>query len=216
MNKPDLIVTSCYNDSYQDILNFSKKYNINLLVYIKDDNLLKNTELVNKVNDLLTLISIPNYGRCDYSFIYYIINNYNSLPEKILFTKANFKDQKINLDFCCNTEDYKYMNIGKALKYVIYNKNYDLKILLNKGINKKYIETQFKTKNDNNDPCFRSYLSRDFYNMVYDEDYPTEPIINFGHGPCFCVSKELILKHKKDIYEKLLNTFYPDMNHWDK
>lgn len=43
--------------------------------------------------------------------------------------------------------------------------------------------------------------------MYDNKSIPTNYIINFGHGPCFCVTKELILNHSIDIYQKLLDIF---------
>jgi len=40
-------------------------------------------------------------------------------------------------------------------------------------------------------------------------------IPNFGHGPVFSVSKGLIRRHPKEVYEKCLNKFYPESGSWD-
>jgi hypothetical protein len=58
-------------------------------------------------------------------------------------------------------------------------------------------------------------IINDFYKIVYgDKEFPDDYVVNFGHGPCFCVTRELILSHNIDIYEKLLDTFYPGKEHW--
>ena len=51
--------------------------------------------------------------------------------------------------------------------------------------------------------------------MVYgNKPPPDDYVIQFGHGPCFCVCKEVILYHPLSVYETLLDTFYPNKNHW--
>jgi hypothetical protein len=210
-----LIVTSVYNASYENILQFTKNYNLELLVYNKNDKLNLGEEIVTYKTEKLTIIDIPNYGRCDYAFLYYIIKHYNNLPNKILFTKANFTDQNIQLHYVL--ENNNFMLVGKHIKYGVLNKEFDKSILKNKGVSEYDIEELFYNKNNTIDPCFQSYLTNDFYNIVYgDKLYPDDYVINFGHGPCFSVTKEIILSHTIDIYNKLLDIFYPNKNHWSK
>lgn len=211
-----LIVTSVYKDSYKNVLDFANRYNLDLLVYNKNDNLKKGEEILRNNTSKLTLIDIPNFGRCDYAFLYYIITNYDNLPDKILFTKANYLDQNIELHHVMSNNNF--MLVGKHIKYGVLNKNFDKSILLNKGIHNDDIEELFHSKSSNIDPCFQSYLTNDFYNMVYDSNktLPDDYVIQFGHGPCFSVTKELILKHTKETYNKLLDTFYPNNGHWSK
>lgn len=210
-----LVVTSTYNDSYQNVYNFTLKHNLDLLVYNKNDLMRTGEEKVTYTADKLTVIDIPNFGRCDYAFLYFIVKNYQNLPDKILFTKANFMDQNIKLDYALNNSSF--MLIGKYIKYGVLNKDFDKSHLINKGINKDDIEELFYNKNNYIDPCFQSYSTNDFYNIVYEtKPFTDDYVINFGHGPCFCVTKEIILSHPVSIYDKLLDTFYPNKGHWTK
>jgi len=212
-----LVVTSVYKDRYDNILNFCLKYGLDLIVYNKNDSLKLDEEIITKKTDHFTIIDIPNYGRCDYSFLYYIIKHYSALPDKILFTKANFMDQTINLENSIHILDYKFLLMGKHLKYGIFNKDYDINKLFSRGIRDYDIERLFQTRDTINDPCFQSYTTLDFYKMVYgDKIPPKDEILNFGHGPSFCVYKELILAHSLEVYKRLLDTFYPNKGHWTK
>ena len=209
-----LIVTSVYKASYQHILNFANQHNLDLIVYNKNDNLKLGEEIVMKKTPKLTIIDIPNFGRCDYAFIYFILTHYDNLPDRILFTKANYMDQHIELHHAFSNTNF--MLLGKHIKYGIFSKDFDKSILLNRGIHSNDIEELTYSKNSNDDPCFQSYRTIDFLNMVYNDtrkpsiDY----VMQFGHGPCFCVTRELILNHSKDIYTTLLDTFYPNKGHW--
>ena len=182
-----LVVTSTYNDSYQNVYNFTLKHNLDLLVFNKNDSLNLGEEKITYTADKLTIIDIPNFGRCDYAFLYFIVKNYENLPDKILFTKANFMDQYIQLECALNNNSFTL--IGKSIKYGILNKDFDKSLLINKGIHKDDIEEIFYNKNNHTDPCFQSYLTNDFYNMVYgNKPFPDDYVINMGHGPCFCVT----------------------------
>ena len=212
-----LVVTSVYKDSYQNVYNFTLKHNIHLLVYNKNDAIKIGEEKTTFIGDKLTIIDIPNFGRCDYAFLYFIITNYNKLPEKVLFTKANFMDQGIQLHHAFNTESF--MLIGKHVKFGILNKDFDTSLLIKSGVHERDLERLYynKTNNPEPDTSFVSYITNDFYNIVYEnKPFPDDYVINMGHGPCFCVTKEYILGHSIDIYEKLLDTFFPNKGHWTK
>ena len=196
LDKPT-VVTSVYKDSYQDVYNFSRKHKLKLIVYEKDG---KET-----VHSDITRIGIPNIGRCEYSFLYYIITHYHDLPNKILFTKANYKDQDIQLDLALNTKDF--MLIGKHLKYGVFHKDVDTSSL---QVHPDDIERLYEGHPDD----IPSLFTIDFYNMVYDKPF-LDYVVQFGHGPCFCVSKKLILQHPLSVYEKLLDKFQASHYTWE-
>lgn len=208
-----LVVTSVYNDSYQNVFDFCLRNKFKLIVYHKNDSLRIGDEIVTHDDDNLKIIDIPNYGRCDYSFLHYIIKNYDNLPEQVLFTKANFKDQNIQLSFSLFNRNF--MFIGNHIKYGLLNRDFHSE-LLSRGIHRNDIEDLNCNKDNIDIPCFKSYLTNDFYKIVYkNKPFPDNYLVQFGHGPCFCVTKELIRAHPINIYETLLDTFYPDKGHWD-
>ena len=207
-----IVVTSTYKDSYQNVLRAVLVHGWKLIVYNKNDNMKIGEEKVTYKDEHLTVIDIPNIGRCDYSFLYYIIKNYDNLPDQILFTKANYMDQNIQIELALNNKNF--MLIGKHVKIGLLNKECKQQ-LLSSGISEYNIEELTVNKSNYTDPCFQSYLTNDFYKIVYgDKEFPDDYVVNFGHGPCFCVTREVILSHNIDIYEKLLDTFYPGKEHW--
>lgn len=191
------VVTSVYQDSYQHVYDFAEKHKLKLIVYEKD-----RTETV---HSNITRIGIPNIGRCDYSFLYYIITHYHDLPNKILFTKANFKDQDIQLDLALNTKNF--MLIGKHLKYGVFHKEVDTSSL---QVHPDDIERLYEGHPED----FPSLFTFDLYNMIYDKPF-LDYVVQFGHGPCFCVSKKLILQHPLSLYEKLIDIFQSSHYTWE-
>ena len=88
------IIIARYNES----LNWIIQYPFNqfeFTVYNKGDN--TNFEKKNVKN----IINIPNVGRCDHTYLYHIIENYNNLKEIIVFFPGSLdiqykKDGSIN------------------------------------------------------------------------------------------------------------------------
>jgi hypothetical protein len=136
-------------------------------------------------------VDIPNIGRCDYAFLYHIIQNYENLDDVTIFVKCNWFHH--GLDF--------YGLVDQCQKY-------DYMV---KGTHPETEDWTEKQKNHvPRDIVDRlSENNMDWYNVVFPD--PTPPPgtkKGWGHGPCFSVSKRLILRHPKSIYEYLLGRFY--------
>jgi hypothetical protein len=58
-------------------------------------------------------ICIPNVGRESDSYLWYIINNYDNLPDVVVFTQANISDHR----GCGNDHTYMLSMRDEALKY---------------------------------------------------------------------------------------------------
>ena len=210
-----LVVTSVYNADYDNLQRFCSFHKLELLVYNKNNSLKLGEEYISYKSDQLTIIDIPNIGRCDYAFLYYIVTHYDNMPERVLFTKANYMDQCINLEPAIAIREAPFVLMGRDIKYGIFDKAYDITSLMARGVHKNDIELLYSGKDDMIDPCFQSNLTWDFYKIVYGNKLPPkDEILNFGHGPSFAVNRELILAHDKSVYETLLHTFYSDKGHW--
>ena len=204
MNKSIKIVTSTYKDGHKlnIFLNNIKSVNIPHIVYIKNDNLNQNHDPIYR-NDINS-IEIPNYGRCDYAFLYHIVNNYHNLDDITLFVKCNYYDNEIDLmkhiQLC---EEYDYLQSGSHIKYQQWSEgNLGLpeEIHINKDLEEIYLNKDLL----------------DWYFEIYGHNIPLPTIIKgYGHGPCFSVSRNLILRHPVEVYEKLLNKYYPNNISYD-
>lgn len=209
------VITSYYNDFYKlDWDNLVHQKNYNLVIYKKSDTL-----KIGESTIIDNQILIPNYGRCDYAFLYYIITNYDNLPDRTIFTKINWKEQSINFDILLNEcLNYDYYEAGKGLKsYVWYDNN---------SLHLKQITSDFYQNIDNpsstgnlfdlkNRLC-EAETFEDWYNYIFPNrcSLPGK-IYAFDHGPCFSVSRDLIKRHPIEIYRYLFEKFHEKSKSWN-
>lgn len=66
---------------YTENIEWLRKINLPFVIYDKNDK--------SNNNFFSNTISIPNIGREEYVYIKYIIDNYDSLPDRIIFSQAN-------------------------------------------------------------------------------------------------------------------------------
>ena len=131
------VVTSIkFNDksnySLNPIRDFCVRNKLKLNVFSKNENLKINEEIINTDVPSYKMIEIPDYGRCDYAFLYYIVKNYYSLPEKVLFVKSNYY-QHFSIDCALKNNNGQFIFIGSFLKYQVYNEKYDISSWENAG-----------------------------------------------------------------------------------
>jgi hypothetical protein len=67
----------------------------------------KGTKLHNILN--CNIIELENKGRETHTYLYHIINNYENLPEKIIFTQANPFDH-VNTNFINQVNNFNICN----------------------------------------------------------------------------------------------------------
>jgi len=184
------IITSVYNDQHKlnKWIGNIKNAKIDYIVYKKSDNL-KIGEM-NKISD--TSVEIPNIGRCDYSFLYHIIQNYHELASTNIFVKCNWYENSIPFwDLLSKCSQYDYMQVGTHLEIV----NWD----------------DFSTGDglcENKNKWLMEIFPNNYTNLGM--------IPGWGHGPSFSVSRELIHRHEKSIYEHMLNKFHESSNSFSR
>lgn len=191
------IITSTYNDLYK----LSWKNNFldnNFIIYHKND-ILKNKEYIKHDNNN---ISIPNYGRCDYSFFWHIVNNYDKLADYNIFTKINWKEQNINLEeLVKKCFKYDFCDVGVLPEYHIWASNTEEANEIKNQINHENIAVNLFSD------CAVKSNRYIWYKKIFNNSKFPNPIILWGHGPCFSVSKKLIYRHPIHVYEYFLNLF---------
>jgi hypothetical protein len=222
------IITSYYNDSHR--LNWKSLCNENLpsdvditfTVYRKDDSLELDLNICRLLDNGEYLI--PNIGRCDFSFLLHIVRNYDSLSDVNIFTKVNWSDQRNDFPLLLSDSTvYDFCDVGDTPELQIWDYailDSDVDQYLDKlGISKQHIQTIDVRKNKKNGHyhhAFKSDCIHDWYIEIFRDVKPPEVFWSWCHGPCFSVTKELIRRHPKKIYEYLLSRFLPESNSWDK
>lgn len=184
------LVISRYNENIDWI---DSLININIVIYDKGEEY-----RTSKSN--VKVISRDNVGREAETYLYHIIENYESLDDVIVFTQA-----------------YPFDNIPEFLNYqsdfYTTNKNYF----------NWYGSKTFEC-DENGGPTIYPILSghpneyqrtlKSIYEDVFNEDCP----IKITYKPCasFCVSKDRILRREKSFYEKLISLVnYPEQNFYN-
>jgi hypothetical protein len=192
------IVTSIYNDEHKSSWVNTLPKDILITIYNKGQHL----------KNISNYINIPNYGRCDYSFLWHIIHNYDKLLDKIIFTKINWHDHSgcdlNNLLNKCKIFDF--CDVGEHEEYNVWIPSIEEKEKYLSKINHPNICYTILT-NKNNDK-YKTLDIQEIYLKIFNKSSLPKNKILWGQGPCFSVSKELILRHPKSVYENLLNLFH--------
>lgn len=184
------LVIARYNENLE-WLNFIDNNIYDIYIYNKGDSIKLNSNLNN-----IVIINIINIGRESHTYLYHIINHYNNLPEKIIFTQGHPFDhvrknfiQEVNNNI--NRDFYYFSNNRLKLKF-----NNNATILNENGI----LNNAVWSNNHNNDSCITNipkkiFLDKNFNNFEW----------YFNTGAIFSVSKKYILKNNIDFYNNLLN-----------
>ena len=186
------LVTSTYNDEKKmKWLTNLVNQNIPYIVYKKNDRLTETT-VRDQYNPTLgyQCLEIPNYGRCEYAFFHHIITNYDRLDDITIFTKCNWQQYRISFwELLNHCKEYDYMTVGTHPEVADYTVKQDTHQY-------NHIDDQYR---DN------MMLRDKLYDDIFGEDVAKPRTVRiWGHGPCFSVSRSLIHRHPKSVYEYLL------------
>jgi len=181
------IVVARYNENVQWLF----KEKDNCIIYNKGTPLNIDSEIM-----------LDNVGRESETYLNYIINNYDSLPDIVIFTQANISDHrgKNDVDYLLKLKE-EADNYGKSLPTIIHNysnnpnKCWGPYWNVNKSYNGFYLKDNYK----NNNP----QVFVDWFKKNINETYPN-PIKIYGNA-LFAVKKELILKNDVNFYKGLIN-----------
>lgn len=175
-----------YYDGSLDIL---KYINNNYIIYDKSEEGLK----INSTQ----IIKRKNLGYNIDSYFDYIINNYENLPEVVLFCKNNIFPRHIDKDY--------FIEISKLNVFTpIHNTtnlkkiNFPISFISNDNsyleLNNSWYTKKYKTK------YFNNY--NEFYHFIFDSKF-TPLYLNFSPGANYIVPKEYILRRSKTFYQNL-------------
>jgi hypothetical protein len=161
---------------------------------------MQNCIIYNKGNklDIENENILENVGRESETYLHYIIENYDNLPDVVVFTQARISDHK-------GSDDVSYLiNIkNEALNYSKSNnfvKHYDARNNIHWGKEWNLREDGYYLKDNykNNNPI--TFL--EWFKSNIDINYPN-PICVYGSA-IFAVKKEYIINKPVEYYKKLI------------
>ncbi len=172
---------------YKEDLNWLKNHYSKCIIYDKGCNNNYNTKIWRYEN-------VENVGRESHTYLKYIIDNYDSLPNIIIFTQGNIKDHNINISELMEFKE-------KAKKYGM---GYDTKKGENEILVSKQIIHVGKWLDEREKGIMRKANINfdDFYKEVIGTDAPNK--IKWIPSAIFAVRKDLIIKNDKAFYQKII------------
>lgn len=132
-----------------------------------------------------------NVGYNIYDYMDYIVRNYDSLPDAVMFTKGNMLERHITRE-----EFEKVKDNRKFTPLLTQNHKTD-------GHINYYEDGLYHEKNDS--WYLYSYPSKykSYGDFARDFGLPNPEYLGFAPGGCYIVPRENILKHPKDFYQRL-------------
>jgi hypothetical protein len=173
------------------------RYNENI-EWLKSE--MNNCIIYNKGNklNLPNEVMLENVGRESETYLNFIINNYDNLPDIVVFTQANISDHIGSNDI------YHLINLKNQAE--LYGKSLKLKIHYH-GTYEFWWDKDWNIKEDrflnpNNYKNNKHILFVDWFKENININYPN-PIYIYPNG-LFAIKKELILKKPLEYYKKLI------------
>lgn len=181
---------------FNENVDWIQKYkNLEIFIYNKGDTLHLNSKNV-------TVIERENLGRESESYLFHIIENYDNLSDLTIFTQAHPFDNIPSfyeiIDEDLNNKEYiNYFNwYGKRIDFC-----------------DEYGAPGIYPISSGHPNEFNRTL-KSIYEEVYNRKCPSK--INYKPNGSFSVSRDLILKSKKQVYEKFLTYLtYPEQVNYD-
>lgn len=189
------IVLARYKEDIEYILEDSFK-DFEIWIYNKGD------EIINDdIKKRCKIISLPNVGKCDHTYLYYIINEYDNLPDVTLFLPASYyyidyKKEKVDMIIqkMKNNEGKSILpgsHTNKSVGDSLYS------FVLNE------YKTTFKKNQDKEDYKLLKSPIRPFGEW-YKKHFNEKDCNFIMYQGIFAVSRKDIKKNQKEKYEELI------------
>jgi len=178
-----IFVISRYNENIDWLKNEMNR----CIIYNKGQPLLVQNEII-----------VENKGRESETYLRFIIEHYNKLPDVIVFTQARIDDHigKNDVQYLLTMKDYA-MKHGKTKPYMHSQTKFNMHCW-DKSWNYTNKSFYLKENYKNNKPV----LFYNWFTKYINSEYP-DPIYIYRNG-IFAVRKEFILKKSIDYYKELL------------
>jgi hypothetical protein len=194
------IIIAKYNEDLSWLKDVNKS-NFNIIVYDKSEAVFFEKDII--------VTKLENLGREAHTFLFYIINNYYSLPEFSIFLQGE-------PFFHCN---YDGGNFGPKIDELNVNhvthgktfKRFDLNVFLKSEIYETYLSNLLIHENKACDVTLSSDLDYEFYYFLIFGKKPTSNI-TFSPGAQYCLNRNSILNRPLSFYQMLYNLCERDPN----
>jgi len=201
------IVIARYNEDLEWLLN-KKFLNYKIIVYNKG----KNNNYIKLPN--MKSININNVGRCDHTYLYHIIKNYNNLANITIFLPGScdihYKIYKMNLLL-------KKINETNSAVFLYENKLNNVQLELYNFEIKSYVASYIKNKLENPELILELSHIRP-YGKWYASKFNNIIINHVSYYGIFSIAKQDIIYHTKFYYENLIkelnNSSNPEVGHY--
>ena len=201
------IVISRYNENLEWLREINDE-NFNIIVYNKgvNDNFVKFPNM--------TIINLDNVGRCDHTYLYHVINNYNNLSNITIFLPGSgnmgHKLTKIKI----------LMLLIKKYNSAVFLPNEVLRNVKEEMYNftmSEYAASDIQNKSLNPETKLELSKIRPF-GRWYEYYFNNIVIHNVSYCGIFSVDKRDILQHPKEYYEHLIeqlcHSSNPEVGHY--
>lgn len=176
------IVVAHYNEDLSWLSQFNKE---SLIIYSKG----------NQATIECTNIILPNVGRESHTYLTYIIERYESLPEIIFFTQGNVTDHNIDTNYYSILSNFLQLDKNqKASKNNSFSR-------INAGLDNTYHVKNYKGT------TLTPFINgcNEFFKKYANSSININNNINIYYCAIFSVRKEAILSRTKQYYEELLD-----------
>lgn len=201
---------------YNENINWSgklKDFGVEVIIYDKSDSSLKNFDDKVIVNN--NLIKLKNIGRESHTYLKHIIDNYNSLYDVEIFLQGDPGDH-VSLDIVYNKisnidEDFEYIDLSELKKYSCFSEK---KLEEVRNLHPGYLHIYLIDDiNQNIKNGIGEFLGdKDLFEMTFGNNYDPDMVFELNAFAMFAVSKKLILRHPKELYQKFLDLHNPEIS----
>lgn len=167
-----------------------------------------------KINSPHQVIKLDNVGKCDHTYLYHIVNNYENLSEYIIFLPGSNDVHYKNLKskHLINHIEYykKLVNIGTLIENNIKNKFYNFTM--------DHYKTTYKNNYELNKIMKTEESKIKPYGKWYEHHFNDININCYTWWGIFAISRDIVYQHPKEYYQKFLdelsNSSNPEVGHY--
>lgn len=167
-----------------------------------------------KHSSIKSIVKLDNLGRCDHTYLYHIVNNYDNLAEITVFLpgSCNMQNKKEKAIRLIETIE----ETGSAV-FISDSKHENVKTELYDFVLDEWVCSDDANKSINNEKTLDKSKIRP-YGKWYESNFGNLKITNITRMGIFSVSKKDILQHPLDYYKNLMvqleTSSNPEVGHY--